>query len=200
MNTITFTARVIVEIQHGPNISNSLKVGVFEVSNDTERQIGEYIRNYHSLFRTFYHFRKNSRDYALYSPNYTATRVMELPSCKDIGGEEPHAFGFCPVDFYVPWGKNLNEEACTAEFGFVAGCIWGDDTAWKIEFLDLSEVEKGSVKRDDRFGRIELPDKNRWTLEQAVDMSWYMPDEPYISIAMRKVFDLNTGKLMPGWK
>lgn len=27
---------------------------------------------------------------------------MTLPACQDIGGQEPHRFGFCPIDFYVP--------------------------------------------------------------------------------------------------
>jgi hypothetical protein len=44
-------------------------------------------------------------------------------------------------------------------FGFVAGCIWGDDSSWKIEFLDLSEIASGVIKRDARFGYIEMPDR-----------------------------------------
>jgi hypothetical protein len=102
---------------------------------------------------------------------------MELPSCRDIGGEEPHRVGFCPVDFFVP--RYIDREYLTLEgkkrkyrvnepdaddlnsqttkytpldpktgqrivvekpdypispltyypFGFVAGCIWGDDSS-----------------------------------------------------------------------
>jgi len=192
MNSVKFTAKVIGEIDNGPAIMKSLRVGVFEVQCGAERQVGEYIRNYVQFFRTFFHFQKNGADYALYSPHYTTTRVMKLPSCVDIGGEEPHAFGFCPTDFYVPWQSQEDEEFSTAEFGFVAGCIWGEDSSWKIEYLDLSAVESGVLKRDNRFGRIELPD--RCSLEQAISLWRYSADEPYISIAVQRHFNLVTGK------
>lgn len=51
---------------------------------------------------TFYPFQSNGNWLALYSADYTATRVMSLPDCKDIGGETPASNGFCPVEFYVP--------------------------------------------------------------------------------------------------
>ena len=57
---------------------------------------------YPTLFRTFYPFQLGGRWLALYSRHYTATRLMALPSCADLGGEEPADAGFCPVDFYVP--------------------------------------------------------------------------------------------------
>lgn len=72
-----------------------------EIFKDEEK-IGEYERNYGSLFNTFAPFEQNGQYYALYSKDYTATRIMSLPDCKDIGSEEPHAHGFCPVDYYVP--------------------------------------------------------------------------------------------------
>ena len=42
-------------------------------------------------------------------------------------------------------------------FGFVAGCIWGDDSSWKIEVLDLAGVIAGTLRREARFGCCELP-------------------------------------------
>jgi hypothetical protein len=39
----------------------------------------------------------------------------------------------------------------------VAGCVWGDDTSWKVQYLDLSRARQGIVTRDDRLGYIELP-------------------------------------------
>jgi len=56
-------------------------------------------------------------------------------------------------------------------FGFAAGCIWGDDSSWKVEYLDVTEVENGIVKRDSRFGYIELPDG--MALKQAVQAHEY---------------------------
>ena len=34
--------------------------------------------------------------------DYTCTRLLRLPDCVDVGGEEPHPHGFCPVKFFVP--------------------------------------------------------------------------------------------------
>ena len=36
------------------------------------------------------------------------------------------------------------------------GCYWGDDNSWKVQYLDLSEIEKGIIRRDERFGYAEL--------------------------------------------
>lgn len=102
----TYTAKVLNEIENPPRngvrVASSVKVGVFRVKDGNEEQVGEYVRNYPGLMDTFCYFRKGDKEFALYSPDYTATRIMELPTCKDIGGEEPDGGGFCPVDFYVP--------------------------------------------------------------------------------------------------
>jgi hypothetical protein len=38
-------------------------------------------------------FMQDGRWFALYTPDYAATRIMELPSCKDLGTEAPsHGF------------------------------------------------------------------------------------------------------------
>lgn len=41
-------------------------------------------------------------------------------------------------------------------FGFVWGCIWGDDSSWKVQWLDLSRVAEGVLTREERFGYVEL--------------------------------------------
>jgi hypothetical protein len=70
---------------------------------DGSTQIGEYERNFPRYAEeTFEPFEIDGAWYALYSPQYTATRVMSLPDCRDIGGEEPVSHGFCPVELYVP--------------------------------------------------------------------------------------------------
>jgi len=81
-------------------------------------------------------------------------------------------------------------------FGFIAGCQWGDDSSWKIQFVDLEAVEQGIIKRDERFGYIALP--NSLTLKQAVGMTdyGYDPKEEWahhVTIAVQKRFDLRTG-------
>jgi hypothetical protein len=84
-------------------------------------------------------------------------------------------------------------------FGFIAGCIWGDDSAWKVQFLDLSKASKGVVGRDERFGYLELP--KGISLRQAIDMADYghPGDEDWahhIAIAARRRFDLRDGSVV----
>jgi len=249
-----YIAKILSDIEYSPNAWKGLKVGVFKVKDNLEEQIGEYERNYSSLYNTFCHFQKDAKDFALYSPNYTVTRIMELPSCKDIGGEESSAGGFCPTDYFIPtymeqetsWettslrGKiggdisrrrinNPKEEDLTENsesrefihqtsnelckittsnrlltplsyypFGFIAGCIWGDDNSWKVQYLDLSEVEKGIIKREEKFGYIELPDNI--SLRDAIKMYGYGRDSEYYSNYIRinhvQTFDLRDGKVV----
>lgn len=206
-----------------------MRVGVFRSEGESEVKVGEYSRNYRHLYRTFYPFKKNGKDYALYSPSYSVTRVMELPSCKDIGGEEPSPDAFCPVDYYVPcyiereWTKSndvglkfvVNEPSAEDlleskvskpvspvlyyPFGFVAGCIWGDDSSTKIQYLDLGQAEAGIIKRDERFGYIKMSDK--LTLKDSIDLADYNGDPSEeasysIIISVQQRFDLRTGKIL----
>lgn len=152
-----------------------------------KEQVGEYERNYPEFYHTFYPFKIKDEWLALYSPIYNISRLMSLPGCKDIGGETSQEKGFCPVDFYVPRyrigsllikgkkesiyleehsiedpaelsapGVNYSEILYYA-FGFVAGCQWGDDMSWKVQYLDLRAADQGILKREEKFGRLELP-------------------------------------------
>jgi hypothetical protein len=37
--------------------------------------------------------------------------------------------------------------------------VWGDDDSWKVQFLDLTDVRSGVIRRDERFGYVELVTK-----------------------------------------
>lgn len=78
-------------------------------------KVGEYSRNYSSLFNTFCPFVWKGKEYALYSRHYTATRLMSLPDCKDLGGEEPGSGGFCPTGYAVPIVPMQSPEAIAAK-------------------------------------------------------------------------------------
>ena len=144
----------IEKIDNGKGYWSCLKVHILDKDGN---ELGSYDRNYHSLYNTFVPFIKNGKEYALYSKSYTATRVMSLPDCKDLCGEDPSEFGFCPTDFLIPDCEKFDiPKEFEGNIGFVAGCVWGDDTSWKIQFLDLSKIEDGIFKRDDRFDYIEL--------------------------------------------
>lgn len=230
-----YVAKAIESVERGPGVWNGLRVGVFRVQDGKEERIGEYSRNYGTNFDCFFPFRRNGADFALFSPDYTCTRVMSLPDCRDIGGEEPESGGFCPVEYYIPryvrqefrssdnehplvqtiWEPQENdprektiewegaggrkvsgvyrllEPLTYTAFGFVAGCHWGDDSSWKIQYLDLSRAHQGVVKRDERFGYIVLP--SRLSLADAIVLPRHgnPSEDPVISIAVEKAFRLS---------
>jgi hypothetical protein len=181
-------------IDNGPHVAQSLKVKIFRRSSPHAEQIGEYTRNHPGLYETFHPFQQDGNWFALYSPDYTATRVMELPSCRDIAGEEPNTHGFCPVDCFVPYE---NEQIIAAReagrFGFVAGCIWGDDSSWKIQHLDLSEIQRGRLTRSEKFGYVAMPSK-AVRLEECVSFSNYLPPEHFtVDLTVVSLFDVRSG-------
>lgn len=51
---------------------------------------------------------------------------------------------------------HADDEWPAGDFGFVWGCYWGDDSSWKVQYLDLSRIEEGMISRDERFGYVEL--------------------------------------------
>lgn len=188
-NDVRYHAKVIEKIETGPNTWKCLRIGIFKEERGKDPvQIGSYVRKYSSFFNTFFPFRhENGKWYALYSADYTTTRIMELPSCNDIGGEEGDANGFCPTGFYVPnyvegsydhngkkhvyqedqfdedrvWNGKIKSikwaDLKYRPFGFVSGCVWGDDWSWKIRYIDLREADKGKIKAEPKFGYIWLP-------------------------------------------
>lgn len=212
-----YTARVLEKVPTKPGCWEYEKIGIFREGV----QIGEYVRNYSSFMDTFHHFRLNGKDLALYSPDYTSTRLMELPSCKDIGGEPRDGNGFCPTGYYVPSylehefdikgekhryriyepepadfkdedKDRVVSDLLFCDFGFISGCVWGDDSSWKIQYLDLSQADKGILNRDERFGYIQLPAKVE--LKDAIDMDGYEQGFTGIRISTMAHYDLKTGK------
>lgn len=184
-----------------PGCWNCLLVEVF----DGGVKVGEYQRNYPSLYHTFLPFYKGDKCYALYSPKYMYTRIMSLPDCKDLGGEDadntPYKVHFCPTGYAVPFGEycvdaptpeephRFVKRAFDAEFGFVCGRIWGDDSSWKIQYLDLSEAQRGVVRRDDRLGYIELLN-GADGLAAAIDLEDWEPDMALVRVTGISRFDL----------
>ncbi|MBV9852426.1 MAG: hypothetical protein JO250_22400 [Armatimonadetes bacterium] len=160
------------------------------------RKIGGYTRNYPSLFNTFVPFVQEGQVYALYSRNYTAARLMRLPECEDMGGEEPSPGGFCPTDFYVPY---LPEKDLVGKWGFISGCVWGDDSSWKIQYLDLIDAAQGILRREERFGYLEMA--SHLSLKECVSLSFYYPGDDYeeIEFTIRRVYSMAQGKFAQGF-
>ena len=162
--------------QNAPGTWDSTVVEVMRRTSDPDifDHICTYQRGY-SMLHTFEPFRQGKKEFALISRNYTKTEVLDLESgmvvAKElVKPEEEHGNGFCPVGFYVPdwWDVNdgsiipgdphwyEEDEWPTGYFGFVWGCYWGDDSSWKIQYLDLSSVQNGIIRREERFGYVHL--------------------------------------------
>lgn len=177
---------------------------------DGEQVVAEFDRNY-SMVQTFEPFRQGSRDLALISPHYTATSVLDLRTGTILASEAGPG-GFCPVGFYVPdwWDihdgtrlfagslswRPLDHEWPTGQFGFVWGCVWGDDSSWKVQYLDLSRVSEGVVSRDDRFGYLRLAmDPERDVRDVIRCSSW--EGRRRVEFHVERHFELDTGLEVP---
>ena len=162
--------------------------------------VGSYIRNYSSFSEaTFHPFKIGDDWYALYSKEYTATRVAKLTNgFEDWCGETNDAFGFCPTEYFVPvkheysyvfpmkdrpaltgtssqwldcdyekvqefWDDVQKEKGTVtwSNWALMSGCVWGDDTSWKLRYIDLSEIPNKVLKITERFGYWELPQEIR---------------------------------------
>lgn len=177
--------------------------------------VAHYERAYPSLYATFEPFSQASRPYALISTDYTRTTVLDLTSGHVIANEPPpplvtlsdgrevKAAGFCPVEFFVPDWWDVHDETVLppskyfdpltdtlpdGSFGLVAGCFWGDDSSWKVQYLDLSRIGEGIVQRDDRFGYVELP-----SAVQLKDAVRYSPDTDTVDLAVSVPFSRTSG-------
>jgi hypothetical protein len=227
----------ISSVQNRPGTWNSTKISIYrdddyDVKTNVYRRgilIGEYLRNYHGHgFETFYPFQIGEDWYALYSADYTATRVMKLHAdrIEDWCGEESHSNGFCPVEFYVPryisskhtmnlQGKDetydINYVDCDYEvddfraeilnanfrkleycnFGFLCGCVWGDDTSWKLRYIDLSQIPDKILSITDKFGYWELPEG---PLRSHIRMDGWESGHDWVCLTKQEYINLKTGE------
>ncbi len=178
---------------------------------DGDAVIGAYDRNY-SILQTFEPFRQGDRMFALISTHYTATSVIDLNTGDIIAAEEPASNGFCPVGFYVPdwwalhdgtklpgsmyWRPADDEWPADGEFGFVWGCIWGDDSSWKVQYLDLSSIRDGVIRRDDRFGYLKLATDAKLKPRDFIRCSSYQ-GERRVELYIERGYSLTTGQPIP---
>jgi len=199
-----FTARATTMSE--PGAWQSVHVDVL----DGDTIVAGYDCDYRML-RTFEPFRQGNRMYALISPHYTATSVLHLRTGNVIAAERPAADGFCPVGFYVPDWWDLHDgttlpgsmswraadhEWPAGDFGFVWGCIWGDDASWKVQYLDLSGVAAGKIRRDDRFGYVKLAADPKLEPPDFIRCSSYK-GERRVEFYVRHGYSLTTGTPIP---
>lgn len=100
-----------------------------------------------------------------------------------------------PDSFNWIWGPEKEMESgfvvLPPQHAFVAGCYWGDDSSWKIQYMDVSRIDEGIIKRDERFGYIELPPG--LTLKQAIQFDDITEANGRFKMAVDIEFDITTG-------
>jgi hypothetical protein len=200
-----YTARV-EKVDRGPGIWPGAHVELL----DGDQVVFSYERNY-SMLQTFEPFRQGDHHYALISPEYTATTVVNLDSGQIIAGEEPSAGGFCPVGFYVPDWWDLHDgsilpgsthwrpddhEWPDGTIGFVWGCVWGDDSSWKVQCLDLARISDGELRRDDRFGYLPLATHHELRPRQFIRCSSWM-GRRRVAFDVEEAHYLDDGSVIP---
>lgn len=192
----SYGARVVETIERGGTLSVCTRIAIFRREGEREEQIGEYLRNHPWREGTFFAFRRNGKDYALYSPFYTATRILALPACQDLGGEEHDAGGFCPVEYFVPAPEQPADAPPVDHFpfGFVGGCYWARE--YHIQYLDLTQAPAGRLIRDRRAGYI--PWLNNRRVEHHVSLGAYEAGAPVISVLTATHFNPTTGEQTAG--
>lgn len=184
---------------------DTLKVDVHDSSGQI---LSSYQRNHPRLYRTFEPFRQGSRMLALISQDYTSTSVMDLETGEIIASEMPDETGFCPAGFYVPDWWDINDgsilpgshywdsdnEEPKGNFGIVWGCIWGDDGSWKVQYLDLAQVQSGKLTRDERFGYVELATNPKLDPKDFIECN-FRDGKSRVTFSVLSTYDLNTGGL-----
>lgn len=75
-------------------------------------------------------------------------------------------------------------------FGFLCGCIWGDDTAWKLRYIDLARIPEKILTITDKFGYHQIP--NTLTLRQSIRMDGWEPDHSWVELIKSEHVNLVT--------
>src|SRR5205085_5598456 len=106
--------------------------------------------------------------------------------------ENVERYGWLPGS--LNWSADY--EWPVGDFGFVWGCTWGDESSWKIQFLDLSRIQEGIFHRDARFGYLEL------ATNEKLEPRDFIKVEPYfgkrrVEFSVRRSYELDTGRLVP---
>jgi hypothetical protein len=70
--------------------------------------------------------------------------------------------------------------------------VWGDDSSWKIQYLDLSSIREGVIRRDDRFGYLKLATDPKLTARDFIRCSSW-EGERRVEFYIERGFSLATG-------
>lgn len=128
----------------------------------------------------------------IYVPRYVKTR-----SSYNMNGEQKSYDGYY-VDCDYKFEEFHNEivgsefvELNYCDFGFLCGCVWGDDTSWKLRYIDLSQIENKILAITDKFGYWELP---ALPLRECMRMDGWEPGHDWIQLQKSEYINLKTNE------
>jgi hypothetical protein len=79
-------------------------------------------------------------------------------------------------------------------FGFLGGCVWGDDSSMKLRYIDLKRVPFKELEITEKFGYWEIP--NKMSVRSAVDMSNWEEAHHWIALSKMEHFNLKTEEIL----
>jgi hypothetical protein len=88
--------------------------------------------------------------------------------------------------------RPADDEWPVGDFGFV----WGDDSSWKVPYLDLSSVAEGVIRRDDRFGYLKLAADTKLEARDFIRCSSY-EGERRVEFSIERGYSIATGQPIP---
>jgi hypothetical protein len=97
-----------------------------------------------------------------------------------------------PEAFVADWKTPEFVETKFCNFAFMCGCVWGDDTSWKLRYIELAGVPNKELLITEKFGYWELPTQS--TLRQCINMSSWEPEHDWIELTRMEHFNLRTGE------
>jgi hypothetical protein len=108
-------------------------------------------------------------------------------------------YSFDPIELMSEYEDGTEESGHLrhTDFGFYCGCVWGDDTSWKLKFLDLRQVPEGKLLVDEAaLGYHPLP--RGLSIKKAVQGFWIDPATDFVQFDAAKEVTYRRVKVKDG--
>jgi len=113
-------------------------------------------------------------------------------------GSDDEIYDSYTVDCDVEYKSFISEQELPdfkdmqyCNFGFLSGCIWGDDTSWKLRYIDLSQIPNKVLSISEKFGYWELPNG---PLRNHIRMTSWEPGHDWIALTREQHINLKTNE------
>ncbi len=128
-----------------------------------------------------------------YIPKYNTTVETFKNGDEETTYESYNVDADIPELEFIEETKLPNYKGTTyCDFGLICGCVWGDDTSWKIRHVDLTLIEDKILGITDKFGYWEMPSALK--LKECLDMSGWEPDHQWIRLTKMEHINLKTNE------